>query len=65
MPKDMIKGPADEKAWARAKATVKKSNPGIVEGSKKFMKLVMQLYSNYALEKRPAKSALQEVMASA
>lgn len=61
MPK--MNHPIDENSWTRAKATVKKQYPDVAEGSKKFFKLVMTIFKDMAVDNRPPKSKLQEVMA--
>ncbi len=44
MPVNVVKTPADETHWNKAKEIVKKEYPDISEGSKKFYKLVMGIF---------------------
>lgn len=65
MPANVVKNPVDEKAWERAKSTVKKQYPDVVQGSKKYFKLVMTVFKDMSMADRPPKSKLQEVLANA
>ena len=46
MPTNVVKTPAQEAAWNKAKAQVKKEYPNIPEGSSKFYALVMHIFEN-------------------
>jgi replication-associated recombination protein RarA len=46
MPANVVKTPADEKAWEKAKAAVRKQYPGIQEGDDRFYALTMTIFKS-------------------
>lgn len=65
MPANVVKTPAQEKAWERAKRRVRSQYPNINEGTPRFYKLVMTIFKNMVAEDRPPKTKLQEAMQEA
>ena len=52
MPSNVVKTPAEEEAWEKAKEIVRKQYPNVKEGTPKFYRLVMGIFQRITGKRR-------------